>query len=84
MISSSKVWQFYRKIPPYQAECVLCSKIIKTGGGTTNVRNHLKSKHKEYVFDDVDGNGEAFLPSKTEITEIVVEADEVIQVRFSL
>lgn len=49
----SKYWTYYLKMPARQAQCNLCMQVIKTGGSTTNLRNHLKYKHKEH-FDLLD------------------------------
>ena len=43
---SSDVWKWYKKLSDKtKVECTLCEKKIAYRGGTTNLRNHLMSKH---------------------------------------
>lgn len=42
----SAVWKdFERMSGGTQAKCKICQKVYKTGGGTSNLRNHLMRKH---------------------------------------
>lgn len=46
--TSSAVWNFFLKESSDNAQCLLCNQIYsRKGRGTTNLKNHLKSKHKE-------------------------------------
>ncbi|KAB7503315.1 hypothetical protein Anas_03342 [Armadillidium nasatum] len=42
---SSAVWRFFNKDDVNRATCNLCGKSCSTSGNTTNIANHLKSKH---------------------------------------
>ncbi|KAL7641930.1 UNVERIFIED_CONTAM: hypothetical protein RMT77_007804 [Armadillidium vulgare] len=42
---SSAVWRFFSKEDVNRATCNLCGKSCSTSGNTTNIANHLKSKH---------------------------------------
>ncbi|KAL1488535.1 hypothetical protein ABEB36_014999 [Hypothenemus hampei] len=42
---TSDVWDFFIKKGKDICQCNLCGKIYKTGGGTTNLKNHLARKH---------------------------------------
>ena len=43
---SLDVWRWYKKMSDKtKVECTLCQKKIAYRGGTTNLRNHLMSKH---------------------------------------
>lgn len=44
----SDVWRYFDKINKIEAKCKLCLKTLKTGGGTTNLKNHLKMKHPKF------------------------------------
>lgn len=41
----SEVWNFFLRKGNNSASCKICGKQIKTGGGTTNLKNHLIHKH---------------------------------------
>lgn len=41
-VTKSKVWLFFEKPEHSEAKCKICKQIYKTGGGTSNFRNHLK------------------------------------------
>lgn len=43
--NKSEVWQYFSRTGNGTSACNLCSKSYKTGGGTTNLRNHLVHKH---------------------------------------
>jgi len=46
-IMTSPIWKYFVKLNALEAKCNFCGALLKTGGGTTNVRVHLKNKHKE-------------------------------------
>lgn len=49
----SPVWQEFDKLPGgISARCKIYHIKYKTGGGTSNLRNHLKKKHKLTVTPD--------------------------------
>ena len=41
----SLAWEHFTSLSPKEAECNICSKIVKVAGGTTNLRAHMKSNH---------------------------------------
>lgn len=41
----SIVWNYFKKIDQQQSKCNLCNKILKSCGGTTNLKEHLKRLH---------------------------------------
>lgn len=41
----SVVWDYFKKENNTCARCTLCTKILKHGGNTTNLMQHLKRKH---------------------------------------
>lgn len=43
--SKSEVWNFFNKKGDGICACSLCGRTYKTGGGTTNLKNHLLHKH---------------------------------------
>lgn len=43
--TKSDVWGFFTKKDSDSCICNLCGKNYKTGGGTTNLKNHLVHKH---------------------------------------
>lgn len=43
--AKSDVWNFFTKKDSDSCMCNLCGKTYKTGGGTTNLKNHLTHKH---------------------------------------
>lgn len=46
--TSSDVWEFFTKKGSGISICNLCGKNYKTGGGTTNLKNHLYHKHPSF------------------------------------
>ncbi|CAG9830093.1 unnamed protein product [Diabrotica balteata] len=48
-MSKSFVWNLFSKRSTNEAQCSICLKILKTGGGTTNLRQHLKNKHPKHL-----------------------------------
>lgn len=54
---TSKVWLYFHRPIDGEAKCKLCvNKSYKTGGGTSNLRNHLRNKHPS-EYDIVMGKG---------------------------
>lgn len=51
--TQSAVWEYFTKCGINEAKCSLCSKTVKTGGGTSNLRQHIRSKHREYYNSTV-------------------------------
>ncbi|KAG8176986.1 hypothetical protein JTE90_005731 [Oedothorax gibbosus] len=49
---ASLVWKYFVKGDNNEAQCSLCLKKLKTGGGTTNLRQHLKQKHPNYAAEE--------------------------------
>ncbi|CAD7093244.1 unnamed protein product [Hermetia illucens] len=47
----SEVWKFYVRINDKIAKCNVCGNNIKTSGNTTNLRCHIKTKHKN-IFEE--------------------------------
>lgn len=45
---TSELWKYFEPVDKLNAECKLCSKMIKTAGNTTNLKVHLKHQHKAY------------------------------------
>lgn len=43
--NKSEVWNFFSRKGNGMCICNLCSKAYKTGGGKTNLKNHLMHKH---------------------------------------
>lgn len=41
----SAVWEYYTKQSKDTAQCNSCSKILKSGGNTSNLFAHLRQKH---------------------------------------
>ncbi|XP_012218110.1 zinc finger BED domain-containing protein 4-like [Linepithema humile] len=41
----SNMWKYFEKIDRESAKCKTCSKIIRNDRNTTNLKNHLNSKH---------------------------------------
>lgn len=41
----SCVWRHFDKKNIFSAVCKICCKILKTGGNTTNLRQHLQTIH---------------------------------------
>lgn len=41
----SEIWKFFTRKGNGICQCNLCGKNYKTGGGTTNMKNHIKHKH---------------------------------------
>lgn len=46
--NKSEVWKYFSRKTNGLCICNLCSKTYKTGGGTTNLKNHLTHKHSLY------------------------------------
>ena len=59
--AKSDVWKYFVKDNDgNKAECKLCSKVLAYRGGTTNLRNHLKSQHPlryDKKQESADGKG---------------------------
>ncbi|XP_065335319.1 uncharacterized protein LOC135936438 [Cloeon dipterum] len=53
---SSIVWHIFKKTSnPKAAYCLKCKKEYRTGGGTSNLRKHFFTKHKD-IFDLISGS----------------------------
>ncbi|CAH0562783.1 unnamed protein product [Brassicogethes aeneus] len=48
----SSVWRYFTKTETTKAKCKLCCKTLKTGGGTSNLKQHLIHKHPK-IEDEV-------------------------------
>lgn len=48
----SIVWDYFKKVDNISARCKLCTKMLKHGGNTTNLMQHLKRKHILYLQSD--------------------------------
>lgn len=48
----SSVWRYFTKTEATKASCKLCSKTLKTGGGTSNLKQHLIHKHPKIEIQD--------------------------------
>ncbi|GAB6020268.1 hypothetical protein CHUAL_002986 [Chamberlinius hualienensis] len=46
--TSSIVWKYFSKLNKTEVRCNFCTKRLKTGGGTTNLRQHLNHKHPNF------------------------------------
>lgn len=57
MSSKSKriVWKYFIRTDT-DGKCKLCQMIVKTGGNTTNLKNHLKRKHETLNQSDKENN----------------------------
>jgi len=44
--TKSDVWKHFIKENSTSARCVLCTKVLKHGGNTTNLHNHYNNAHK--------------------------------------
>lgn len=53
--SKSIVWK-YVICTDTGGKCKLCQMIVKTGGNTTNLKNHLKRKHETLNQSDKENN----------------------------
>ncbi|KAH8378103.1 hypothetical protein KR093_009319 [Drosophila rubida] len=42
-MARSKIWKYYDKLDLQTAQCLLCEKIIKTSGNTSNLMKHMKT-----------------------------------------
>lgn len=48
----SIVWKYFTKTGGHKfSQCNLCDKIIKTSGNTTNLKCHLRNKHRDEISD---------------------------------
>ncbi|VEN49326.1 unnamed protein product [Callosobruchus maculatus] len=45
VMSTSACWKYFTKCDKSEAQCHLCPKRVKTGGGTSNLRQHLERRH---------------------------------------
>lgn len=47
MSSTSNMWNYFVKVDkPHKGGCCkLCNVVVRTGGNTTNLKQHLKRKH---------------------------------------
>ncbi|XP_030569911.1 zinc finger BED domain-containing protein 1 [Drosophila novamexicana] len=52
-MARSKIWKYYDKINLQTAQCLLCEKIIKTCGNTSNLMKHMKT-HPQIDVNDHD------------------------------
>ncbi|XP_023163804.2 zinc finger BED domain-containing protein 1 isoform X2 [Drosophila hydei] len=52
-MARSKIWKYYDKIDLQTAQCLLCEKIIKTCGNTSNLMKHMKT-HPQIDVNDHD------------------------------
>lgn len=53
--SKSIVWKYFIRTDT-GGKCKLCQMIVKTGGNTTNLKNHLKRKHEIFNQSDKENN----------------------------
>lgn len=53
--SKSIVWKYFIRTDN-GGKCKLCQMIVKTGGNTTNLKNHLKRKHETLNQSDKENN----------------------------
>lgn len=60
---SSDVWNFFKK-GNNASQCNLCGKMYKTGGGTTNLKNHLKRKHSSRFLSNSEASSTSNLKRK--------------------
>ncbi|KAB7503317.1 hypothetical protein Anas_03344 [Armadillidium nasatum] len=44
---SSSVWKFFTKVNGTESSCNICDQVCRSSGNTTNLRNHLRTKHYE-------------------------------------
>lgn len=44
-ICKNLVWKYFNKKDRTSATCILCKKVLKHGGNTTNLKQHLQRKH---------------------------------------
>lgn len=47
--AKSDVWKHFIKESPTTARCILCTKILKHKGNTTNLHNHYKNVHRMHA-----------------------------------
>ena len=53
---SSEVWKYFQKLPNESSQCLLCNKnYSRKGRGTTSLRNHLQSMHKNEFQELMSG-----------------------------
>lgn len=43
--NKSIVWKYFKKEDAVSSRCILCTKVLKNAGNTTNLMQHLKRKH---------------------------------------
>jgi len=53
------VWRYFTKKEDLAAQCKFCNKIVKHGGNTTNLIQHLQRKHQLlYKEEDIKDKNE--------------------------
>ncbi|EDW03206.1 uncharacterized protein LOC6562170 [Drosophila grimshawi] len=52
-MARSKIWKYFDKLDLQTAQCLLCEKIIKTCGNTSNLMKHMKT-HPQIDVNDHD------------------------------
>jgi len=76
--ATSKWWRRYDELERgVKATCKLCGFFASRGGGTTNLKTHLRSKHfhEFYALDILDSN--AVADSDSDVDEGEGDADDV-------
>lgn len=46
-VNTSKTKDHFDKVDEQSVKCKLCNKVLKTGGGTSNMLSHLTRKHPQ-------------------------------------
>lgn len=74
-ICKSLVWKYFNKKDHTSAACILCNKILKHGGNTTNLKQHLQRKHIFHVeHNELSENHQTIVDENIdEIVEQIVD-----------
>lgn len=82
-IKKSAMWNFFTKIDHLMASCQICDKVIKWGGSTTNLKQHIIRIHPEQyanetvVIDDV-ASSQDITVTPTPLFYTMESSDELI------
>lgn len=66
--AKSDVWKHFIKENATSAQCVLCTKVLKHGGNTTNLHNHYKNVHKIHSGTNLSPTG-SILPKQPRMAD---------------
>ncbi|GFR92103.1 zinc finger BED domain-containing protein 1 [Elysia marginata] len=61
--NASIIWQFVAKINEHEVRCLLCSKVFRLQGSTSNMLKHVQKEHPEEFAQAAQRGGTITLPS---------------------